>query len=235
MQAVGFNRFIKREWLDYTAFLAKSEKDIKVIRQKLNEYLEKEARAKITRKKNVAELLRIWVNVPEKNLNLKEEALALFEKVPDDDKILLHWSMMMLAFPIFIDATSSIGKIFNLQNRLSLKTLEKRIFERWGERSTVKYALQKIAGSMAEWGVITRTKAGEYTKTQAIEIKNTDLKLFFIDCYMEAQARDYLKVIEANNLSVAFPFKLNLGLNDFNESTVLTLSRMGSDVVIVGR
>jgi hypothetical protein len=235
MQTVGFNRFIKREWLEFTAFLACREKDEKIIRKNLNEYLEKETKAEITRQKTVAELLRIWVNVPASHENLKEKALDLFEKVPEDEKMLLHWSMIILAFPIFIDVASSLGKIFSLQDRVSLKSLEKRIFEKWGERSTVKYALPKIVGSMVEWGVITRTKVGEYTKVQTIEIKNKDCKLFFINCYMQALEKDYLRFIEANNLSAAFPFKLNLGLDDFNNSNTLTLSRMGSDVVIIAR
>jgi hypothetical protein len=76
---------------------------------------------------------------------------------------------------------------------------------------------------------------GEYAKARAIEIKNADCKLFFIHCYIKALERDYLKFIEANNLSAAFPFKLNLRLDDFNNSNTLTLSRMGSDVVIIER
>ena len=235
MQTVGFNRFVRKEWMDYTAFLASnSDNNVKQIKDKLNEYLKAEVKAEITREKAVAQLTRMWVDVQKKNLSLKKEALALFEKVSQDEKMLIHWSMTILTFPIFVDVATSIGKIFNLQDHFSLKTLEKRIFEKWGERSTVKYALQKIVGSMADWGIIKRVKVGEYTRTEKIEIENIELKFFFLRCYLTALEKDYLKFIEANNLALAFPFHINLRLEDFNISDTLTLNKVGSDVVIMG-
>ena len=139
---------------------------------------------------------------------------------------------MTVVYPIFRDIAKVIGAITDFQDDFIISLVQKRIFEIWGERSTVKYAVQKIVSSMVDWEVIERKGNGRYKKKPPIEIEDISLKLLFLKAYILTNNKDYIGFIEANNIKIAFPFELGYTMKAFAFSDEFILVKMGSDVAI---
>ncbi|HHY23775.1 MAG TPA: hypothetical protein GX527_05990 [Clostridiaceae bacterium] len=151
----------------------------------------------------------------------------------ENEKLAIHWCMLMLAYPIFLDVVFTIGKLIDLQNGFSLSIVRRRIFEIWGERSTLKYAIGKIVRSITEWGIIEDgDKSGDYKRKEQFIISSPEVKFLLIEAYLTASKRAYLQFIEVNKLHELFPFKLDLRLEDFHNSEIFSLNKMGMDIVI---
>lgn len=231
---VGFNRFIRLEWLDKAVEIYSVERDESKSRQELREYLKGELESEKHANNVLKVLMRTWVNVPDDCVELRDRALSLYKSAGGNERIMLHWCMLMLAYPIFVDIIKVVGRLLNLQDSFTLKMVKNRIYEIWGERSTVKYAVGKILGSMAQWGVLERqNKPGLYKRTASIKIEDTHFKHFFLECYLKAHNRPYVNYYEVNRLYEAFPFDIEFGICDFHKSDVLKLNRMGNELVIL--
>lgn len=72
--------------------------------------------------------------------------------------------MLISAFPLFSDISTVIGKLLSIQEEFKLDTVRQRIFEIWGERSTVKFSTDKIISSMVEWGVLSKAQNQVYIR-----------------------------------------------------------------------
>lgn len=232
LRRIGFDRFIKLDWLNKTVEIYMEEGESKRTRLSLDRYLGDciKGRSKDTTK-NV--LSRTWVNVEPYHSAVRDRAVELFKDTDTEEQIALHWCMLMLAYPVFCDITSTAGKLIKLQGGFSLGMVRRRIYEMWGERTTLQYAIDRILRSVAEWGAVEDgVVKGEYQKEEQFIIQNTDVKLLLIEAYLLASGNNYLQFTEVGNIDELFPFKLDLSLDDFQRSTVFDINKMGSDIVI---
>jgi hypothetical protein len=230
MKFVGFLKQVKLEWLNLTAEELKKGNDRKTIRQFLKDYIGNFYQSKTTIKKVAAILMNTWVDVEYKNI--RDFALALYDNVKEEEKIALHYGLMMIAFPIFNDTVSLIGKALYLNDRFKLKNIRNKICEKWGERQTIKYSFNRIIMSLKEWGLIENEKVGIYKSGRKIIIENAQVKAFLLACYLIAQNRDYIDLVEAENLYLFFPFSYSLNLTELSNQNVLSKNNIGSSIVI---
>lgn len=234
MKKVGFARRIKLEWLDKVVEFYKNEKDVKKIKDELDAFLVDQVKSKVNRGKSIDVLISSWVDVPEEFKYLRDKAVVLFDKVSEGEKKFIHWFMLISAFPLFSDISSVIGKLLSIQEEFKLDTVRQRIFEIWGERSTVKFSTDKIISSMVEWGVLSKAqKPGIYKKANTIEIKNKELKLLFLEVYLKSNKKSSISYAELSKLYIMFPFEVSFELGDFYDSPVLNVNKMGDNTVIV--
>ncbi len=230
---IGFSRSIKLDWLNKAAEIYMEEKDHRKVKFALDKYLTEKIVSKYNRRKTVNILIRIWVNVEPQHTQLRDTALNLFKIANENEKLAIHWSLVMVAYPIFRDITAIIGKLLDLQDDFTLSMVRRRIYELWGERSTLQYALNKIVRSVTEWGTVEDgSKPGDYQGKEQLCIDKKEVKLLLIRAYLVTSEKTCLRFIEVNNLDELFPFKLDLKLDDFNGSKGFSLNKMGSDVVI---
>lgn len=237
LKRIGFDRIVKLGWLNKTAMICANKenpyglnsKEVKII---LDEYLTDYVSGE-NKRKTINILIRTWVNVNSEHIHIRDSALELIKTADENEKLAIHWCMLMLAYPIFLDIASTIGKLLDLQDGFSLSMVRRRIYEIWGERSTLKYAIDKIVRSITEWGVIEDgSKSGDYKRKEQFTINNPEVRLLLIEVYLKASKRAYLQFIEVNKLYELFPFKLDLGLEDFHDSERFNLNKIGMDIVI---
>lgn len=232
LDRIGFDRIIKLDWLNKTVELYSQEKDFKNVKLALDYYLKNDVGGD-NRRKTVNILIRTWINVDSSHVALRDKALELFKTAGQNERLAIHWCMLLLAYPIFDNLTAAAGKLLDLQDEFSLSMVKRRIYELWGERTTLEYAVNKMTRSLIDWGVIDGgSKPGEYNRKESLEIKNIDVKLLLIETYLTASGRSQLQFVEVNKLDELFPFKLDMGLDDFYKSDVLKLNKMGSEVVV---
>lgn len=237
LKRIGFDRVIKLDWLNKTAMICANRENLcglksNEVKTILDEYLEGHVSGE-NKRKTINILIRTWVNTDHEHIHIRDSALELIKTADENEKPAIHWCMLMLAYPIFLDVVFTIGKLIDLQNGFSLSMVRRRIYEIWGERSTLKYAIDKIVRSITEWGVIEDgDKSGDYKRKEQFTISNSEVKLLLIEAYLTASKRAYLQFMEVNKLHELFPFKLDLGLEDFHGSEIFSTNKMGMDIVI---
>lgn len=228
------DRKIQLEWLDRLAFLFNDEKNFKRIKEQMDGYLSDIIKGSESRRKHINVLMRIWVSVPEEDVPLRDRALQFLSKVKTEERLALHWGLCLLAYPLFRDVTTVIGRLLSLQDEITLAQVHKRIIESWGDRSSLNWAVQRLLRSLSLWGALKDTDVkGEYVATDKIMIENEELKLWLLECYLrciDQSTITYQSLISAPSL---FPFDINVKLGELLTSDRFEVNRQGLDVDVV--
>lgn len=231
---VGFDRKLKREWLDALADQVAKGEDAPTLRSFLRELLKTDHPGDTARGKTMTVLMRIWALVPDDDKHLRQDAFELLEVVPAQDRIWLHWGMCLVAYPLFGDTASAIGRLLKLQGEFTLGQLQRKLIDRWGERSTVTRAFQRIVRSMVEWNTLVDAETrGHFQAAPLITTKSKSLQLWLIRACLQASRSETVEADQLLSQPFAFPFKLTIKKADLRRSKEFTVHRQGMDMDMV--
>lgn len=231
---VGFDRKVKREWLDALADQVAQCQDAAKLRTFLDAHLQSEHPGETARGKTMTVLMRIWALVPEQDRHLRQDAFELLKVIPAQDRIWLHWGMCLVAYPLFRDSATAIGRLLKLQDEFTLAQLQRKLLDRWGERSTVTRAFQRIVRSMVEWGTLADTEApGHFQAANVITTSSKPLQLWFLRACHQAVEKEAIEAEQLLNQPLAFPFKLSIKMSDLRRSKDFAIHRQGIDMDMV--
>lgn len=227
---VGLSRSIKLEWLNKTAELVLEGKDEIQIKDELNEYLSFEIKSPTNLRKTREILTNIWVRTPDELSTLKQQALEAY-KDEKSNKLALHWSMMLVAYPVFCDICALIGKLTNIQDTFTTSWLKEKLFEMWGERTTLFHSSDKILQTLKLIGAIENEKVGVYRikKYPVTDVKTIQVLLLAI---LHLRERAYYEIAELSSVSQAFPFEYNVSYEWLHDSNLFTFSNFGGKIVL---
>lgn len=232
---VGFDRELKLDWLNEIVEQVSKEKDEKVIKLQMSDYLNKYGLIKNDAiRKTILVLRRIWLNVPEEHIQIRDEGIKLFHSINENDKIWLHWGMCLLAYPFFKDIAEIIGMLHTLQDEVTMEQVRRRFTERWGSRTTTKRAINRVVRSMVWWGVLDKTgKIGMYKFPKKISTDQKDLQKWFAHVLILANNSRVTPLDQLFNLNFAFPFRLTIDGYELKRSKKLSFYREGSGLEMV--
>ncbi|MCR4443489.1 MAG: hypothetical protein QHH10_06610 [Peptococcaceae bacterium] len=227
---VGLSRSIKLEWLNKTVELILGGKDEIQIKEELNEYLSFEIKSPTNLRKTRGILMNIWVKTPQELSALKQQALEAYED-EKSNKLALHWSMMLVAYPVFSDVCALIGKLTNIQDTFATSWLKEKLFEMWGERTTLLHSSNKILQTLKQIGAIENEKVGVYRikRYPVTDVKTIQVLLLAI---LHLRERAYYEIAELSSVPQAFPFEYNVSYEWLHDSDLFTLSNFGGKVVL---
>jgi hypothetical protein len=234
-QIVGFDRRIKQHWLDALLDRVAVETEKGKLRSFVNRLLSKDHPGSEARGKTATVLMRTWVLVPPRHQDIRQEALRLLPSIPSQDRIWLHWGMMLLAYPFFRDSAGAMRRLLKFQDDFTLLQLQRRLIERWGDRSTVKRASQRIVRSMVDWGVLLDAPArGHFQAAEQPMAGSKATQLWLLQAALVAESAEVLESKQLLNLPTLFPFKIAVALGDIRRSKSFTTHRQGLNMEMVG-
>lgn len=233
---IGFDRRINLEWLDAAAGQAAAGVRAQEFRSTLWELLDglvSGATPRSARGKTVTVLNHIWGEVPKPARPLRERAVALLDSCSPDERLALHWAMMLGTYPVFADTAGAIGRLLALQGSFALSHVMRRLVASWGERSTLERAVQRIVRSMVQWEVLSDAAVrGTYraapTRTAGASLGMLFIEALIIDAGGAAAPLDQLKQHAA-----LFPFVVSLDVDHVNAMPHMRVHREGLDVNVV--
>jgi len=231
---IGFDRKVQLDWLDITVGLCQRGLDPDTIARHLKQKLEREIAGSEARRKTVTVLLRIWVNVPETNRPLRDEALQMAERIQPDERTWLHWGMSLLAYPFFRDVAATVGHLGRLQSVFGLAQVQRRMVESWGERTTLQRAVQRLVRTFATWGVLLEVKGrGNYAIIPGLRTDKRELALWVLDCALRARDSEQVLLQKLGQLPYMFPFDLLPFVGDVRRSSRFQVTRQGLDMEMI--
>ena len=228
LRRIGFDRAIKVDWLDAVASEMQTEKDPKKVRDYLHDLLKNEHPAYVARRKTVSVLMRIWCSIPQEQVYMRDRALQMIDKMDAQGRLLIHWGMILLAYPFFRDIVTIMSDLFALQREFSNSQVVRKLERSWGQRTTVKRAAQRVIRSLCEWGIIKETgERGVYTPSAKIENLSVDLELWFVEAVLRSESTEFVVLEQLHDMSSAFPFSLNLSITDLFKSGKFEINQQG--------
>ena len=144
---VGLSRNLKLQWLNKVVELVLEGLPENEIHDQLNDYLSYEISSPTNVRKTREILMYIWVYENQYSAKIKDEALTLIRNYPDY-ALEIHWCMMLAAYPVFDDMCKLIGKMGEFQDEITLAQLKQKLFDEWGERTTLFHSIDKLVATL---------------------------------------------------------------------------------------
>ncbi len=237
-KGIGFNRNIKRVWLDAAAAFCAETDDAAVIRARLEPIIALEISSRANIRKTIDILLNIWHKSRAISPGLYDQAAAIFqETAAPGDRLWLHYGLTLLAYPFFNTVAGIMGQISRYEPELTAGQVRKQTMAELGQLGSLNEALSRIIFSLRDWGILVNgAKQYHYApQFQHLTTEQTRLETWLLTCALAAHAAAELPIADLLKLPQLFPFRLTVGVGDLRACSSLEVQRqgMGLDMVRV--
>jgi hypothetical protein len=233
---IGFDRMIKIEWLDAIAGIIRDEEDPNEIRSAMHSLLENELPQYEARRKTITVLLRIWYRVPPEHTAIRDRGLVLLPHVNQNDRIWIHWGMILLAFPFFRDISRVLNRCFSFHDSCTPAEIQRKMEETWGRRDNMTRAMERVLQSLRSWDIIRKEiKGDDLVFTAPIPAQKKDTELWFMESLLLSEESQSIPMDIISRFPTAFPFLITLEQTDILNSgrfNVQQLSGNRSEIVM---
>lgn len=228
---VGMSRNLKLQWLNKVSTLVLEGLSENEIKETLNEYLSYEIASPTNLRKTREILMNIWVYNHEHNEHIKKYSIELIQK-NEECPLIVHWCMMLSAYPVFADMCKLIGKFSEFQDLITLAQLKQKLYDEWGERTTLHHSIDKLIASLKDFGVLVSEKPGKYTINSSRVSQSKYLTLMLMTI-MLIEKKSYYSLQELNVSHFFFPFKYTIEKEFIYESELFTFNNFGGDLYVM--
>jgi len=232
LKKVGFLQYIKKDWLDATVGFYQNSQNIDEIKANLDNLIKIEVSKSEERRKTIDVLTRIWIRIPKKYEKIRYSALEFYDDLDPDERIVLHWGMLLLAYPFFRDIVYSIGLSLKIQDNFNSTQLRNRLVSNWGHRTTIIRAIDRIIQSLKDWNILI-VDDKSLKDNSKIKIKNDQLCLWFLECVFRTENVDSMLFEKLVSLPTMFPFELKIPIYKIKQSKNFEFQIHGMNVEII--
>lgn len=229
-KTVGLSRNLKLQWLNKTVELVLDELEEQEIKNQLNEYLRFEIKSPTNLRKTREILMNIWVYENEVSKKIKSSALQIIKK-HSEYELLIHWCMMMAAYPVFTDACKLMGKLLDFQDEITLNQLKQKLFDEWGERTTLFHSIDKLVATLKGFDVLICDKPGKY-HVNIHKVTNPNAIAFMVYVLMLVDNGGYYTFNDISSSKHFFPFDYKLEKQILFEDDRFALNNFGGHLTI---
>lgn len=231
---IGFCQRIQLNWLEQTAQMVIEGIPPKTIRQNLHTFLSDRLSVGNTKKSGnrqltISILMRIWSSVPSNLENLRDRGLELFQKLPVESHLAIHWGMAMAVYPYFGAVAEAVGRLAKLQDTIIATQVQRRLRDRYGDRETVTRATRRVLRCFIDWQVLQDTdKLGIYQPLTPIIISDQQLTAWLLETVLISTQNNSGQLNTITRSPLLFPFTLYaLTSFDLQRSTHLEIFHQG--------
>lgn len=235
-KVLGFDQRIRLEWLEAAAGHAAGGKSYVEMREALLDLLDGVVggrRYASARSKTVTVLCRIWGGVVPGTESLRVRAVEALRLVDASERVALHWSMSLAAYPFFADVATIVGRLLELQDEAPMAHIVRRTVELWGDREKVRGAAQKLVRSLADWGCLTEPAKGVFRRrTPQLKVRG-ELASLLAEGLILGGEQSGVPLPQLLRHPAAFPFHIELTAHDLRRVPAFELTRQGLDLDFV--
>jgi len=219
---IGIKQAIRYEWMQKAGTLLLSGMSHKNIRQELHDYLEnrmgsgtENMRSTEARSFAVGILVNTWITPHTELIHLRDSLLEYIEKDGEQAKA-AHWAMLSSAYPFWHNVAQHTGRLFALQEKVTMKQIIARLIERYGDRQTVSRNVQFAVRSFFYWGLLKDSEIrGCYEKNEPLSFLDPNLTVLMFESALHALPDNTKSLGVLLNNPAFFPFKIPAITGDF--------------------
>jgi len=230
-KAISLSRSITPDYLDKIVQIYSNTSDTDEIKMAVNEYLSDHIMSSTNLRKTREILLSTWVHVADDLQRVRDKALEIYTSAPSTERMAIHWAMLILAFPIFKDLCSIIGKLSDVQETVTLARIKRRLSEQWGERTTLLHSTDKIIKTLKDLGALLQVKPGVYT-TPTQKIEDGRVISLLVYSVLHSNGKLYANLTGLEAYPEFYPFQLHVSLDELVDSGLFSIDRIGGEVVV---
>lgn len=229
---MGFLQYVKKDWLDATIAFYQNSQNLDEIKANLDDLIKIDVPKSEERRKTIDVLTRIWIRIPKKHKTIRDYALNFYDDLEPDERIILHWGMLLLAYPFFRDIVYSIGLSLKIQNNFTSTQLRNRLVSNWGHRTTIIRAIDRIIQSLKDWNILILD--GKSLKSNSkLKIKNDLLCLWFLECIYRTENVDSMLFEKFISLQTMFPFELKIPIYKIKQAKNFEFQIQGMNIEMI--
>jgi hypothetical protein len=229
-KGIGFNRNILLPWLEAAARFRLESDSPEVIRERLQGVLGERLRSAENRRKAIDILINIWVHSREASAALYDEGLARFPTAQGpDQRIAVHYGMVLLAYPFFREAVAVIGQLGRRGSRVSSGEVKRRLMATRGQLGSLGKAVERVVYSLRDWGLLEDTGQQHIYAVpgRQREVGDAGLQAWLLACALTSHPAEELPYLDLVRLPELFPFHITMGLDALRASPHFAVSRQG--------
>ena len=217
--------------MNKTVDLLLERKALPQIKEELNEYLSFEISSPTSLRKTRESLIRTWAFRQDASEKIRDAALQAYGR-SGDQKLVLHWCMLLTAYPIFADACSLIGKISTIEGSFTTLWLRQKLYELWGERTTLDVPVKNILRTMVDFGVLEKVSTGVYKIRQRPVWEESSICVM-VSTILSMKQKAYYEIVDLPQAPQMFPFVFDVTHELIYHSGDFQLSSFGGKAVLL--
>lgn len=202
---VGLNVSIKIGWMKKAVELLGTDLSENEYKNELKEHLSFEIDSPTNLRKAKDNLTNIWYRDSDAYAMLQQEGRELVQKYPEYISA-IGWCMIPMAYPMFYDLAKLMGKMFEFQDSITTGQIRQKMFDEWGERSTLDYSVGKVIAAMKSLDAVSSPQTGRY-QIRRMVINNEKVVSFIIRVAMKMGGSSYYAFSSLNEFPFLFPFE----------------------------
>jgi hypothetical protein len=184
------------------------------------------------RGKTVTVLKRVWSTVPANVLPLRDRALRLLPEGEEDDRLALHWAMLLATHPFFAHTVGNVGRLLALQGSFERSHVLRRLKDKWGDRPTIPKAVRRLLPSLVSWRVL-ENRGSEFSTKRAPRRLSPEHAALLLEAAVLASPDQTASMTALATSPMLFPFDVGAGLEELRRSGRFDVHHGGMDLEIV--
>lgn len=230
-KTVELSRNIKMQWLNKAIDLLNENLVEAEYKAALNEYLAFEIGSAINIRKTREILMNLWFYQDAETDDIRSLGLSLIRLYPDYS-LPIHWCMMLITYPVFADVCKLIGRISDFQDEITLAQLKQKLFDEWGERTTLYHSTDKMITTMKDMGVLFCEKPGKY-HIRKHAVNNDQVVNFMLMAVMKICKNSYYTLSDLTNMGLLFPFEYQVKKEQLIADDRFAINNFGGEITVV--
>jgi len=204
MPLIGFDRFVDIEWCRSAFDVAADQSDIDALRNQIATLLP----GAESQRKTLDILKRLSIKPFEHLSDFIGRGVAIYKTQGTASVLPLAWGASISSYSFFGKTAETTGRLLSLQGDCSIKELQRRMAEQYGDRSGIERAVSRVLQSQASWQALTRDETTKRIfKREALCIVDYDLTAWLIEAAVRYAGKP-ISVPSLQSLPVLFPFTL---------------------------
>ena len=211
---IGFSQRIRLEWFEHTANMILAGNDKTAINDSLQALLKDKVSVgsqvvRGGREKMITILLKTWLTVPRELETLRDDGLAIFQRLPRKERIVIHWGMVLAGYPFWGAIAADTGRLLRLQGTAAAAHIQRRVKEQYGEREAASHAAQRVLRSFTDWGVLNETgDKGVYAQGEQYSVEEPRLIAWMVEASLHSRSHKAAAIKDLLDSPSIFPFQL---------------------------
>ena len=199
---IGFDRYVEIAWCVTAMEVAVERISIGELREIVAETLP----GKESQRKTIDVLRRLWINPFPQLTDFMGRGLGIYRRLGKEYAPQLCWGSAIATYPFYAKTAEITGRLFALQGDCSIREIQRRIAEIYGERDGIERAVARILQSQANWGMLCRDDAGKrVVKVPSWIVDDDELTTWMIEASIRSMNKPLL-TSSLQSLAVLFPF-----------------------------